>query len=360
MQVVKTEAIALQKSVRDDINVMLANYFKDKTAESSALAAQYGRLWQIMSNLNQAGGKRLRSYMVVLAYLCFEGKDQRAILPVAASWELLHLSMLIHDDIIDNDLIRYGVDNVAGSYNEVYKNSLSDPTRRSHHATAAALLAGDLALSAAHDIVLRSDLPMSTKIRAQRNLIKATFVVAGGELLDTEAALYPIMEADPLLIARLKTASYSFIGPLTTGAMLAGASSTMINEMARLGEVLGCAFQLADDLIGVFGDPAVTGKSTTGDLSEGKRTYLLQQTFQSCTEADTAVLNRLIGKPSLSDAEAETLRAIIVRTGAKKQLEDLIAAYAAEARRIVSEIGIPADCRDNLDALIVATTERTY
>jgi geranylgeranyl pyrophosphate synthase len=347
----------LHRTVRRDVNRLLSAFCTDRTAQAASMSPQFERLWHELARLSQAGGKRLRPYIVMLAYRCFGGSDQKDILPVAVSWELLHLSMLIHDDIIDHDLVRYGVLNIAGSYREIYRETEGDVHRRDHLADAAALLAGDLALSAAYEIVLESNLSMVDKMESQRFLSRAMFTVAGGELLDTEATLYPMAEADPLLIARLKTASYSFIGPLTSGAYLAGASKVACQTMEELGRLLGCAYQLADDVIGVFGNPALTGKSITGDLSEGKRTYLMQQTFLSASAADRKILDEFVGKPDLGDDEAQAIREIITRGGARRLTEAAADAYAEQAHQLVERIeGLQSPAK--LHELIAVITGR--
>lgn len=360
MAEVKEAQKSLRHEVRQEVNKSLAEFFDERIALTSGLSMQYGRLWRVLARFSQAGGKRLRPYMVVLAYRCFGGTNTKSALPAAMAWELLHLCMLIHDDIIDNDLVRYGVHNIAGSYREIYQGLGSDSARQNHLADASALLAGDLALSAAHEVIVECDLPAQMKLEIQRFLSRATFTVAGGELLDTEAALYPMKDADALLIARLKTASYTFVGPLITGAALAGASAADCEGIEKLGEALGCAYQLQDDLLGVFGNPLLTGKTAQGDISEGKRTYLMQQAFQSASPDDIAVLERLVGKPDLTEEEAGTVRDIIERSGARKRTEELAYSYVLEARRIADTLSIQEKCIDELRSFIGSTAERRW
>ena len=267
------EAVFLN-ALKQDVDNVLSTHFTEKIAASSMLSPQYGQLWEEMSKLNFAGGKRLRPYMILLSYTSFGGSAYDDVLYVAAGWELLHLCMLIHDDITDQDYTRHGVPNIAGSYNEIYKARQHDETKRSHLALSSALLAGDLALASAYELVSKATLSDADKILALQYMNESVFNVAGGELLDIESTMYTFSEVDPLKVAQLKTASYSFEGPLSVGAALAGASSERLAEIKTLGTIIGCAFQLADDLLDVFGDVNVTGKTGNSDLSEGKRTYL--------------------------------------------------------------------------------------
>ncbi len=353
-------ALLTMERVRLDINTFLAGYLEEQIQAADVLSAQYGRMWQAISELNQAGGKRFRPYMLLLAYQSFGGSDSAAVVPVAAAWEMLHLSMLIHDDIIDNDLIRYGVKNVAGKYRDVYGSVSDDQTRVHHLASGAAVLAGDLALSAAHELVISSDLSAESKIRTIRCLTDAIFAVAGGELLDTEAVLYPMLEADPMQIAMLKSASYSFVGPLLNGALLAHASADQIEQLERFAEILGLAFQLTDDLLGIFGDARLTGKSTIGDISEGKRTYLMQQAYRNATPEQAGVLAALVGKPELSDDDAELVREVLIKTGARQYTQHLIESYREQATEIVAGLLVPAEYKGLLQDLISTVTDRSF
>ena len=355
-----TTARPTRASVLYDVNAALATFFEERIRRSAHIAGSYERLWQDVARLNQAGGKRLRPYMAVLGYHAFGGSRHDQIISVAAAWELLHLSMLIHDDIIDNDLIRYGVKNIAGSYMDIYDNEPS-LERRQHLAASAALLAGDLALSSAYEIVLdSSELTSEQKLVAQRYLADAIFAVAGGELLDTESTLQTFVTAEPLTVAAYKTALYSFVGPMSAGAAIAGASVADLDDIRQFGVALGCAFQLVDDMLGIYGDPALTGKSNSGDLREGKRTYILQQAYAMATSSDRQVLDELIGMPDLNDNECQTLRAVIERSGAKRVCQQQIDEYIRTATDIIDGMNVTSEYKADLHELLLVATKRRF
>lgn len=346
-------------AVKAAVDKLLGQYFAEKKTLAEAVGDSYVRLWQTMQHLNQAGGKRLRPYMVTAGYRAWGGSSTQDVLPVAAAWELLHLCMLIHDDIIDNDHIRYGIKNVAGSYENFYLSLEDNTSRREHLATSAAILAGDLAHSGAYDIILKSSLSAEQKILAQRYISAATFSVAGGELLDTESVLYPIDGVDPLSIAKFKTASYSFVGPLSTGAALAGASNKQLDTLEQYATALGCAFQLVDDILGMFGDESAIGKSTTGDIREGKRTCLMQYAFSHAVPADKKTLAMLVGKVDISEKEADIVRDIVIRSGARQAVETNITAYEQDCHNALKKLSQEGIATDDLVALITVTTRRS-
>lgn len=347
------------KAVRRDVELCTENFFEAKIANASAIKPAYARLWRTIAELHRAGGKRLRPYMVSLGYRAFGGTDYRSIIPVMAAWELLHLCMLIHDDIIDRDTVRYGVKNITGSYLDIYSAHASH-SEALHLANSAALTAGDLLLSSAYELVLSSDLKPEDVIVSQKYLAAATFAVAGGELLDSEAVLEDVRRTDSQTIVLFKTASYSFVGPLQAGAALAGASEQKLEQVRRFGEMLGSAFQLTDDLLGVFGDSSVTGKSASSDISEAKRTVLLQEAYARADTAGKAVLNAHVGNAKLTDAQANEVRDVMQRTGAKKAVEDMVADYVVRARQIVEELPIDTSQKQEFNELIAAATKRKY
>lgn len=347
--------IGSAKAMVDDY---LRQFFGTKIGMSRPIGDSYVRLWQTMEQLSLAGGKRLRPYMVMVSYQAFQGANPTSILPVATAWELLHLCMLIHDDIIDNDTVRYGIRNISGMYDGFYTSDEPDPVRRMHLANSAAILAGDLAHSGAHEIIIKSSLPAEQKILAQQFLASATFSVAGGELLDTESVLDEIGRVDALSIARFKTASYSFVGPLSTGAALAGASERQLELLERFGTALGCGFQLADDLLGIFGDEAKTGKSTIGDIREGKRTYMMQYAHQHASAKDRNLLDGLLGKQDVTPQEADTVRDIVVRTGARQAAEAAIAQFETTCMEVLQTLAADRIDTHSLQKLVGQSIKR--
>ncbi len=348
----------LLEKVRQDVSQSIDEFYKERINLASGMDESYAQLWKVMARLSQAGGKRLRPYMTMLAYESFGGADYDKVLPVALAQELLHQSMLMHDDIIDRDDVRYGVSNISGTYQQLYQELVADTVDRKHYADSAALLGGDLLISGAYDVLLNSSMSPRHILLAQRYLTRSIITVAAGELLDTEASFQAVGRVDALKIANLKTATYSFVGPLSVGAALAGASETELDAIKRYGEALGVAFQLTDDLLGVFGDSATTGKSTIGDIAEGKRTYLLQVTFEKASQAEQAVLRTHIGNPHISQQDAEIVRNIMISSGARGAVEALIEKFAGTALQTLSDLDLPNTRRDEFRQLVTMATQR--
>lgn len=333
-------------------------YFDERTESAQRISPYYGRLWYHMRRLVLSGGKRLRPKMVLLAYDAFGGEDTDAVVPIAAALELLHASLLMHDDIIDRDYVRYGVQNVAGGYRKEYLELVQDPTERTHFANSAALLSGDLLLSGSYQLITQSTLSAADRILAQQLMSDAIFEVAGGELLDTESTFRPNGAIPSELVSTYKTASYTFVTPLLIGATLAGIATEQTVLLRIFGETLGTAFQLQDDLLGVFGDTKQTGKSTMGDLREGKRTYMVEQFYAHADPAQQKAFATLFGQETLSAAEAEILRGLLIESGAKQRTEEAIAGYVNRARQSLSQLAVSETCREQFAQLIEIAVRR--
>ncbi|WP_255359414.1 polyprenyl synthetase family protein [Frondihabitans sp. PAMC 28766] len=189
-------------------------------------------------------------------------------------------------------------------------------------------------------------------------LDEAIFASAGGELLDVELALAPEMPSVDEILAMewAKTAVYSFEAPLMAGATLAGAPPFVIDSLEEFGREIGVAYQLVDDLLGVFGAEAETGKTTLGDLREGKRTVLIAHA--ATTDAWFSI-RPFIGKSDLTEAEADHVRSRLESCGARACVEQLIAEHVARARLVLERSFVPGDLREVLRPVIETVVERT-
>lgn len=342
------------------LNQVINDFFEQSIADATDIDPSYRQLWETLYGLIQSGGKRLRPFMTLLAYEAFGGKNTEKMISVAAAQELLHFCLLIHDDVIDRDYIRYGVPNVAGRYKEVYSKFVTDVDDQKHYAHGAAILGGDLILSGAHQLIASSDLDSKQKMIAQQLLSRSIFEVAGGELLDTESSFVPYTAGDALKIAKYKTASYSFISPLMTGARLATISSEQITALHTYALSLGIAYQLVDDLLGVFGNTDETGKSTSSDITEGKRTFMVEQAMSVMTASDKTVFDNAFGNPKASSSEIQQVKQILESTGARSITEQAVTDYADKAHRALAELSLDEQYHTQFDALIRKVTERSF
>lgn len=354
---IDVESISVQEE-REALNAVIEHALTKRLEESRTVAPHYHELWAEVARLLRSGGKRLRSRMVVLSYEMFGGTDVKAILPAAAAQEFLHMSMLIHDDIIDRDYTRYGVDNVAGSYAIRYGTTVADTSDRMHYSHSAAMLAGDLLLSEAYLLMAESAVDANTVLAVQKLMGRGIFEVVGGELLDTESVFRGEEAALAETIALNKTASYTFVLPLLVGAELAGAPSEQKTLVAEFARYVGIAFQLRDDVLGVFGDQQQTGKTITGDIREGKRTYMVEQFYQLATPEQSETFSRYFGKGTIGLDEAAIVSGLFIQSGALNATERRIGELDASARQMLTKLTINDTYSRQLSDLVTAATKR--
>lgn len=347
--------------VKQRVDSQLVHIYEEYIASANQIEPSYGQLLTSMREFIERGGKRLRPYLTYLGYHGLTGDNNPAIMKVAAAQELLHNFLLIHDDIIDRDESRYDGPNISG----VYCNHLSNDhpeVEALHYGRSVALLAGDINHLLTHKVIIDSDFEDFNKLQVLNWLSRKTFEVIGGEFLDLTVSLEPdsnTTKAQLLSVARYKTASYSFECPLVIGALLAGANQTDIEALSRFALPLGIAYQLQDDMLGVFGDPSSTGKSITSDLAEGKQTLLMHYGFEYANPRQRDVLEAVYAKPDLKEADVERAKSVLEDNGAAEAVREQIKDCSHEALEAIPS-NLVHGVHQELERLLNSLPNRTY
>lgn len=334
----------------------LDDFFSRSGRRARDHGAAYVRLWRELQD-STSGGKLVRPQLVMCAYEGFGGTTDPLVARVASAFELLHTALIVHDDVIDRDFVRRGRQNISGRYRDQALSNGADLATAEHHGLSAAVVAGDLALFYSYRLIDHEQLPGSIRSRLLELMDEALFASAAGELLDLDySGAVTIPTVDSILeMSRLKTAVYSFEVPLKAGAVLAGASQEAIDSLEDFGREIGTAYQIVDDLLGVFGDPVATGKSTTSDLREGKRTVLVAHAAASELWAQ---MEGLFGSPTLSDQDADRLRGVFDASGARAFAERLLAEHVCRAEQVLGRDSIPLALRQELQPMITDVIRR--
>jgi geranylgeranyl diphosphate synthase type I len=306
-----------------------------------------------------SGGKRFRAAFCYWGHRALHPSpdDEVALVRACASLELLHASALAHDDYMDASDTRRGRPATHRQLAAEHRASgwRGDPEQ---YGAAAAILLGDLLLSWSDELLRRCGLPITQVAPALEVFDRCRSEVIAGQFLDVSVQARGRADVDSAMtVLRYKSAKYSIERPLHIGAALAGASAGTMAELSRFGLPLGEAFQLRDDLLGVFGDPATTGKPAGDDLIEGKRTVLVALALDAASPADAALLDRSLGSALSEDRVAE-LRAIIDGSGAHAQVEAVIERLASHAVTALDEAEIDDRARGVLRQLASAATQR--
>jgi geranylgeranyl diphosphate synthase type I len=310
-----------------------------------------------------AGGKRLRP---AFAYWGWRGarradggEDEAAVLRAVAALEFVHASALVHDDVMDGAHTRRGrpATHVGFATRHAVEDLGGDGDL---FGTGAAILVGDLALVWSDELLRTSGISTAALTRARCVWDTMRTEVTAGQYLDLLRAAGGLPGPDgALTVARYKSAGYTVQRPLQLGVAIAGAGREVTDACTAIGLPLGEAFQLRDDVLGVFGDPAVTGKSADDDLREGKQTLLIALAEEAADDAGRRLLTDVLGDPTAGEEQFDAVRQLLERTGALARVEERIAERTAVARAAIADAPLAADARAALDALAVAATTRT-
>ncbi|AMU75776.1 polyprenyl synthetase family protein [Mycobacteroides abscessus] len=338
------------------VDTTLTEFLEQKLAEMPCLA---GELVAEIRSVLLSGGKRLRPLFCHLGWRAAGGEPADAgVLRAASGLELFHVAALIHDDIMDRSDLRHGVATVHRQLARLW----NDPARPEHSewfGVCSAIVAGDLCWAWSEEMFRTCGLSEQALYRAGAYLATMRTEVMAGQYLD----LHPPLDryGDWLDYAQqinlYKTARYTVARPLQIGAALAGAPAGLLSAFQAFGERLGSAFQLRDDLLGVFGDPARTGKSNEDDLREGKRTLLIATALRDADNAQAAIIDTYLGNAHSRD-EFERLRVAISATGAPERIQNAIIESSREAIDALREVALTASLRETLVGLATSLTER--
>lgn len=314
-------------------------FFDTALERATRHSPHYQDLWRELRS-SAAGGKRLRPRLAVSACLHLGGAPIEPVIELATAVELLHTALLLHDDVIDGDIERRGTLNIVGAFRAAaHRAGLTEPAAQ-RWGQSAAILAGDLLLTAAVRLTAGLDLDAGRRNQLVELIDESIFRAAAGELADVAyAASLGTPTADEIRDMMVdKTAHYSLELPLRAGAILAGASDELGNRLGAIGRSLGMVFQMQDDLLGVFGVSAETGKSTSNDLREGKQTMLVA--FARGTQA-WAEVEELFGRDTLDEPSAQRLRDALQASGARQRFEDEIRRERDRALALIQDAGLP-------------------
>ncbi len=304
------------------------------------------------------GGKRFRAAFCYWGFRAVrdEGYDEQLV-RAAAALELLHASALVHDDYMDASDVRRGRPATHRAFEQQHREAGwgGDPAQ---YGAAAAILLGDLLLSWADELLRTSGFDQVRVIDALGYLDTTRGEVIAGQFLDVSVQARRASDVEAAMtVLRYKSAKYSVERPLHIGASLAGGGPEVFEALSAFGLPLGEAFQLRDDLLGVFGDPEVTGKPAGDDLVEGKRTVLVALALEHASEEDARHLDRSLGT-ALDSSEVDALRQIIEASGAHARVEAMIDDLTTRCLEALEAAPVTNGARMVLRELAAAATQR--
>jgi geranylgeranyl diphosphate synthase, type I len=345
----------------DAVTDQLRRYLQDRRGEAAYIGSDYDRLTAGLEEFVLSGGKRLRPAFAYWGWRSVSSKDADAhVLLLFSALELLHASALVHDDVIDGSATRRGRPTTHVQFAALHRDRRwRGPADQ--FGISAAILLGDLALAWADDIVAGIDLPPDARSRVRRVWVDIRTELLGGQYLDIVAEASAAESiASAMNVNTYKTASYTVSRPRQLGVAAAADRPDVHALFQEVGTDLGIAFQLRDDVLGVFGDPAITGKPSGDDLRSGK-TVLLATAVELADKSDAAaakLLRASVGT-DLSDSQVGELCGIIARVGALAAIEDQIDTLTRRALATLADAPIHAAAKTGLSEMARLAANRS-
>lgn len=339
--------------LRQRIDAELRAVVDSRARELRELHPELTALGDELVRFVSGGGKRLRPALTCLGHE-LAGGEASAVLGPALAVELVHTCALVHDDVIDRAPSRRG----RPTAHVALASQRRPGPGAERFGEAAAILLGDLAHVVADDLFLDTTVPEERLREGFAVFSRMRTEVTVGQYLDIVAAGRADVDPDhALAIAGYKSGRYSVARPLQIGAVLAGRGE-LGAQLAGIGVGLGQAFQLRDDILGVFGSEAETGKSNLSDLAEGKRTYLVARTLERLDDPSRARFHRLLGDPDLDESAAEDLREMMRASGGLADTERRIAELVDASLADLPRLDLPPGGADLLRSVARYLTDR--
>ncbi|GFM18533.1 MULTISPECIES: bifunctional (2E,6E)-farnesyl/geranyl diphosphate synthase [Mycobacteriaceae] len=344
------------------VNEQLRDYLSERRRDAAYIGADYAVLTEAVEEFVLRGGKRLRPAFAYWGWRAVAGSEPGPdVLRLFSALELLHACALVHDDVIDASATRRGLPTVHRIFAERHRGHAWHGSPEQFGLSAAILL-GDLALVWADDIITSADIGTEARSRVQRVWSAIRTEVLGGQYLDIVAEASGAESVQSALTVNIyKTASYTISRPLQLGAAAAADRPDVLAAFHEVGTGLGVAFQLRDDVLGVFGDPAVTGKPSGDDLRSGKRTVLLAEAVELAEQHDPVAAKTLrtsIGT-DLTDAQVKDICQLIESVGALSAVETRIDNLTRRALDILDTAAIDAQAKAGLTELARLAANRS-
>lgn len=345
--------------LRGQIEGALLLFLNEQRTQLAAIGSELDPVSTALTEYVLNGGKRLRPLFAYWGFRGAGGSTGAATIRACASLELIQACALIHDDVMDASDTRRGFPAIHKRFAALHRSQgLSGDSEG--FGLSAAILLGDLALVWADKMFHSAKVETAALLSAIPIFDEMRVEIMAGQYLDVlEQALASQSIERSLRVARLKSAKYTVERPLHFGAALAGADAGIIESYTQYGMPLGEAFQLRDDLLGVFGDPEETGKPAGDDLREGKRTVLIAAALERANGTQAAFIEQHLGRATLGEGDVLSMREIITDTGAVAVVEEMIESGLAKALGALEGSRIEESARKNLTELALAATRRS-
>lgn len=332
------DALQALKDFKKRLDRELEQYFDRVIQEAREKDAFVADVLEHAKKITLAGGKRLRPALMYYGYVAAGGREEEKMLRASMSIELIHTFLLMHDDIIDRDDVRHGVETMHHRYGEIGKQTFGREEGK-HFGESIALIAGDMVGAMGNQVLFESpfDSALILKALARLQSIVSLTVIGQSKDLYIEYAK-KASEEEVLKMYEYKTARYTMEGPLHLGAILGGAQNGMFDVMSRYALPIGIAFQIQDDILGVFGSEEKLGKPVGSDIAEGKFTLLVSKALEWLPKGDRDEFSRLLSQgESLGGKDVDRFRSLLESSGSLDYAKGLAQRYISDGKNAMLE-----------------------
>ncbi len=324
--------------IKKEIDKNLANFIAELDKEY-ALSSISPILFAKIKDFSLRDGKRIRPILFIIGYKGYKDKAAAGLYQSALSIELLHDFMLIHDDIIDKSQTRRG----KPAMHAMFDNYLAKNKNAKFNGSDLGIVVGDIVYALAINAFLAIKEDFSRKEKALQNFVKAAIFTGSGEFIELINGIKPLhklKKSDIYKIYDYKTAFYTFSCPLSTGAILAGTNSSEINKLNDYGKYLGRAFQIKDDILGIFAEQKKTGKSQISDLQEAKKTLLIFYAYDKASGKEQNKIKKILAKEKINKADLTQMQKIIINTNALDLAKRDIKGFVKKSQIILDRLSM--------------------
>ena len=327
-------------------NKFLDEFFSQKEKEAAKISPVVEEMMRVYQNF--MGGKNIRGALTKIGYECFGGKSQKAILEASLMVEITHAFVLMHDDVMDQDVLRRGMPTIHVQYDRLHcqRYPKGDPK---HYGTCMAIDLGDAGYAISHLILANSDFKPEIKERVLRRFNQVLLETTFGQAIDVSYEhSQNVTKEDVLRVHHYKTANYTITGPLQYGALFAGAKEKEVEKIEKYGLPVGIAFQIRDDELGLFSEEKTLGKPVGSDIRENKNTLLHLKALEWADSQDKKFLEYAYGNRDLTKAEIKKIQEITIKTGALDYSQKFARNLVEKGKKFVPQITGDPGLRDIL------------
>lgn len=330
---------------KEKINKEIEIYFDQTIRDASRRDIFIADALKYVKKATLSGGKRLRAAFMYYGYLAAGGKEKQKMLKTAVGIELIHMFLLIHDDIMDKDDTRHGIDTVINRYQKIGKR-LFPKKDHAHFGSAMAVIIGDMISAMGNQVIFNSKFDARLVFLALTKLQEIVSMTVIGQSKDFYMEFSgKASEKEILKMYEYKTAKYSIEGPLHLGAILGGAEKKILDGLTAYALPIGIAFQIQDDILGIFGSEKKMGKPLGSDIREGKQTILVAKAIESADKNQLRIIRKLLGKEDLTNQETVDFQNIIKETGALDYARNMARKLIEKGKKEIEKTEMSTDAK---------------